>query len=367
MRTLVLKLLLAALVVAPAARAGQRPAAESRFDRIAADAAAARDANRVEEAADLYQKALALEPTWAEGWWYLGTLFYEGDNFADAAVAFERSAKLSPKLGTTWTMLGLCEFKLEKYDDALAHLREGLRLGVDSAPQIKNVALYHVGLLLLAKGEYENAHETLASLAREGVDDDNLVVAIGLSSLLIGFKDLLADATKGDLVRRVGRAEALSAAAKFDEAAAAWGAIVADFPSAPNVNYAYGRFLVSTSESEKAVAAFKREIELAPNHLPARLAIADTEFKLRNFADGVPYAEEAVRLAPRLPVAHFLLGALLLGADQPARAIPELESARASLPNEAQVYYQLARAYDKAGRRDDAARARAAFTKLQSE
>src|SRR6266567_898303 len=49
------------------------------FERIAEQATKAREANRTDEAIDLYQKALKLNPRWGEGWWYLGTLYYDGD------------------------------------------------------------------------------------------------------------------------------------------------------------------------------------------------------------------------------------------------------------------------------------------------
>ena len=125
--------------------------------------------------------------------------------------------------------------------------------------------------------------------------------------------------------------------------------------------------MVGSNQEEKAIEAFKREIENTPNHLLARLGIADTKFKAKDPAGGLPYAEEAVKLSPKSPLAHLLLGVLLFETGQTVRAIAELETAQKSLPNEPKIYFQLGRAYARANRKEDAARARATFTRLNKQ
>ncbi len=78
----------------PPARAG---AATVQFERLVKQAAAASQANRVPEAIELYQKALKLRPRWAEGWWSLGTLYYDSDRYAAAVPAFRNLVQLNPE------------------------------------------------------------------------------------------------------------------------------------------------------------------------------------------------------------------------------------------------------------------------------
>src|SRR2546430_11534813 len=82
------------------------------FDKLAAEASAARDSDKLDEAVALYRKALGLRPQWAEGWWYLATLYYDRDNYVEAAQAFKQTAQIQQKAGAPWAMLGLCEFQL---------------------------------------------------------------------------------------------------------------------------------------------------------------------------------------------------------------------------------------------------------------
>src|SRR6266496_3039123 len=62
------------------------------FEMLAAQANQARESNRTQEAIALYRKALGLRPKWDEGWWYLGTLLYDGDSYADAIEPFKQAA-----------------------------------------------------------------------------------------------------------------------------------------------------------------------------------------------------------------------------------------------------------------------------------
>jgi tetratricopeptide (TPR) repeat protein len=338
------------------------------FDKLAAQAAQAREANRVDEAISLYRETVRLRPKWDEGWFYLGTLLHERDKHADAAQAFKAVTEINPKVGTAWVMLGLSEFKLGRYDDALKHIQQGRQLGIIDNPNLRNVMLYHEGLLLLDKEDFEGAQKTLGSLSREGVENEDMIAALGLAVLRVRPSNLpSADSTTQMAVGRAGQAEHFAVQKRFAEARNEYDRLVADFPELSNVQYAYGRFLLIGNDDEKAISAFQREIENSPGHLPARLMIADLKLKLRDAAGGMPYAEEAVKLNPRLPLAHYLLGALLLEAGQAARAIVELETAQRLLPNEPKIYFAMGRAYARANRKEDAERARAAFERLNKK
>jgi tetratricopeptide (TPR) repeat protein len=86
------------------------------FDKLARDAAAARDAGRIDESIALYQKAIKLRPSWAEGYWSLGTAFYELDKYAEAKDAFARVVRLQPTSGPAFGFKGLCEVQLKDYE-----------------------------------------------------------------------------------------------------------------------------------------------------------------------------------------------------------------------------------------------------------
>ena len=53
--------------------------AEAEFDRFVKLADEARLAERFDDAISLYGQALKVKPKWAEGWWYIGAIFYQRD------------------------------------------------------------------------------------------------------------------------------------------------------------------------------------------------------------------------------------------------------------------------------------------------
>jgi tetratricopeptide (TPR) repeat protein len=88
------------------------------------------------------QAGLALRPQWAEGWWSLGTLEYDRNNYAAAARTFQRRLALAPKNGTAHAMLGLSEFELGQDDNALKHTEEAQTLGVTNDTQLRRVVVF---------------------------------------------------------------------------------------------------------------------------------------------------------------------------------------------------------------------------------
>jgi len=344
----------------------QASASAQDFDTLAAQANAARDADRIDEAIALYTKALSLRSQWAEGWWYLATLYYDRDNYAEAAQAFKQAAQIQQKAGAPWAMLGLCEFQLARYDDALIHLAQGRQLGVGDNAELIRVMRYHEGVLSILKGEFEKAEEKLGALSYEGLKTEELLVALGLASLRIGMtpKQVNINYPERDLIRRAGLAEHFAAQKNMSDAQREFDMLVRDYGKIANVQYAYGRFLMTNRDDELALAAFLREIQNWPKHTLARCQIANIKLRNKDIEGGLPYAEEAVTMAPRLALAHYLLGRLVLEAGQSERAIQELEIAAQMVPSEPKIFFALARAYTKANRKQDAQRARDTFTKL---
>src|SRR6266446_3111346 len=84
----------------------EKTPAPNPFERIAAQADQARDANDLEKAIVLYRRALGMRPGWAEGWWSLGTILYEQDKYTEASHAFKRVVSLRPDHGSANVMLG---------------------------------------------------------------------------------------------------------------------------------------------------------------------------------------------------------------------------------------------------------------------
>jgi tetratricopeptide (TPR) repeat protein len=341
---------------------GQAPARPA-FDEAARKAAAARDKDQLDEAIGWYREGTRLRPRWDEGLWYLATLLYEKDRFAEARDEFRRFLAVKPETGPAWALLGLCEFRLKDYDAALRSLEKGTDLGYGTNTAVQRAAWFHLAILLVRAGQFELAVRPLTFLARSEPESESLVEAAGL--MLLRTPKLPADITAGerDLVTRAGRAAYAHLSRNGEEAQRRFVDLLERYPRTPNVHYAHGIALLAR-DSDAALAEFRKEIEVQPGSVFARLDLAFELLRRGDFADALSPAQEAVRLAPQLFAAHNALGRALVETGSLEPGIVELETAAALAPDSPEMHFALARAYAKAGRKDDAARARATFAEL---
>lgn len=351
----------------PGTAHSQTKPSSTSFAALSRRAAEARDADRLDEAVALYTRAVALQPKWEEGWWSLGTLQYDQDHYAKAALAFEKVIALNPAHGTAHAMLGLCQFELGKDEPALKNLLAAERFGIVKDEQLRKVALYHLGMLQLRARKYRDSHDTLQQLAKDGVRTKELIIALGQAALLIRPQDSPPEGTEGaTMIEQTGEAETLLATKEFERAKQVYTRLANEFPNYPNLHFAYGRLLLETHETDEAIEEFQRELTRDPKNVNSLLEIAAVRYQVDS-QDGLKYAEEAVKLAPGLPFAHYLLGLLRLDTGNAAGAIPEFEIAQKAFPREAQVYFSLGNAYARAGRKTEAAKARAEFVRLNAQ
>jgi predicted Zn-dependent protease len=353
---------MAALVLALLG-AAPTPRPQPSFRDLAARAAAAREADRVEDAIGLYRRAVKLRPSWDEGWWYLGTLLYDRDRHADAAQAFEQFVLLKPDAAPGWALRGICEFQARNHDAALRYLQRAALLGLKGEDPVAQAARYHLAVLLVRQSDFELAVEPLTALARAQPESGRLVEAIGLMVLRLPYLPSEVPAEKRELVQMAGAAGYAFLARQGDVAARRFEALVARYPQTANVHYGHGVFLLSQAP-DRALEEFKKELEVQPDSVYARLQIAFELLKRTDAAAARPYAEEAARLAPRLFATRYALGRALVELGEVAPGIVELETAAGLAPDSPEMHFALARAYSRAGREADAERARETFRLL---
>jgi tetratricopeptide (TPR) repeat protein len=331
------------------------------FDRAVREASAAVRSNRPAEALRLYQSALVLRPAWAEGWWEVGKLSYDAGRYSDARDALREYVKLEPKPARGWALLGLSERKTGEHPAAIQHLERAVSTR-EKGPLL-SAARCEAGKLLTKYEYYEAAQKILAVFALAGEETPDIIEATGFAALRIKQFPEEASADVRALAVEAGRAVYDAAARRTALAQKEFEELAARHPNTPNVHYIFGEFLLE-DRSDEALAELRKELTVSSGHVPARLQIALEYLKRGEPALGLRFAEEAATITPGYFAAHNALGRILLDLGQTARSITELETAVKQAPGSPQSHFALATAYGRAGRKDDAARERAAFLKL---
>jgi len=212
-----------------------------------------------------------------------------------------------------------------QFDYAITELQE-LQA---NQPGLKGLS-HELGLTYYKKADYIKAIESLKKALEENVQDNEAVQLLGLSYYLSG--------------RPV---EAIPLLEKVQ----AW------YPRA-NVDAAYilGLCYVQTKNYPHARQAFARMFEVLPESAAAYLFTA--RMLLRQEFDTVAeeYAQKAIALDPKLPLAHYFLGELHLFKSKIPEAIADFQQELALNPGHAATYYKLADAYSRIQKFDDAER-----------
>jgi len=339
------------------------PVQSAEFDRLLKAATEARQAERWDEAIGLYAKLVKIKPDYVEGYWYQGTASYTQDDFPRCKEAFRKVTSLAPTNGAAYAFLGLCEFGLKEYDRSLQHLLQSRIHGIGDVPDLGGVARYHAAILMSRMEQYEQALETLGEFAGEGNDNPRVIEAMGIATLRLPMLPTETPPDRREMILMAGRASYLMATRNTASSERAFDQLVSRYPETPNVHYAFGVFLLQ-EKGDKAIEEFKRELEIQPGHPWSLMQMAFEYLKQGNAAAALPIATQAVAAAPNAFSARKALGQALLDNGDIDGAIRELQAGLKMAPDSPGLHFTIARAYQRAGRLEDAAREREEFTRL---
>ncbi len=328
----------------------------SSFSDVASKATAARDANDVPHAIELYRQALKLNGQWPDGWWFLGSLQYGTGAYAAAEDALTHYLNLTPNAAPALAMRGLCEFETADYAKSLNDIQRALALGAANQPRNAKILRYHEALLLTRTGRFEDALRSYAFFAREEDSNPELLLAIGLAGLRDPLlpKELKED--QQELYISAGKPAFEFMKGDKETARAEFQHLFQRVPPVVNAHYLYGYLLYAT-DPDAAGVEFKSEVEVAPSAV-AEVMLAWIPLLQNDGSAALPYARKAVAEDPTLPSAQLVLGRALSETGDTEEAIEHLEKTVQLQPDNLEVHLALAKAYSKSGLKEDARRER---------
>lgn len=323
------------------------------FDEVAKAANDAREAEHDEDAIRLYREGLKLRPIWKEGLWYLSTLLYQHKQYAEARDLLRQFVSVEPKAGPAWAILGMSEYQTHEYERALVHLRHAMQEGLEGRKDLAQSVFYFVSVLLSRFEQYDDSMTMLFAMVKSGSPSDVIVEPLGLAALRLPLLPSEIPPDFRELVRLAGQGSLAIENHNQDETERLFRSMIAAFPNQPGVHFLYGASLMDV-RPEDGVHEMKRELEISPSHVPARLRLAEQYIKEQKFAEAQQLAREAVQLAPKNASTHMLLGEALAGTGDVEHSVPELETAQKLAPGSVRTHWDLLRAYSSAGRTADA-------------
>jgi len=339
----------------------QFPAANSSpnadFSLVSSAADAARDRGDRPLAVQLYSQALSLNPTWPDGWWFLGTLQYGADQYAPARDALTHYIELAPPAGPALALRGLCEFELGQFAESLQDIESGIAHGAANQPRNAEIILYHEALALTSLGRFDEAIAKYTALAKQGGGNPELALAVGLAGMRRPTLPRDVDPSQVELLSAVGQASIAVMTGDTAAAHAAFQAIFTQHPTQKDIHYLYG-YLLLVTDPDSAVVEFKRELVVNPESALAHAMTAWTLGLQGDYAAALPDAKQAVAEDASLVIGQLVYGRALVETGDPGSSLPHLERVLQVEPGNLEAHMTLAKALSKLGRSDDARKER---------
>jgi tetratricopeptide (TPR) repeat protein len=319
-------------------------------------------------AIDSYKAALALAPDRADALSNLGAAYAKLGQYEDAVKEYDAALKVDPASTQIRFNLALAYYKSARPGDAIKQLKRVL----SSDPDAK--AAY----LILADCYVQTGEDAeVVSLLqpREAMFGADLAYAYLLGTALLHVGKSTEGQRYVDRVFGAGESAeghllmgmAYLGQQNYREAKTELEAAVKMNPQLPTAHALYGRSLLGLGEQAAAEKEFHQELNLNINDFEANLQLGNIRKSTQKFDEASAYLERAVAIRPRDVTARRLLAALRLQTGKVADAVSLLEDVVKDAPDLVEAHVQLATAYNRLKRADDAAREKAIVDRLNAE
>lgn len=319
-------------------------------------------------AIDSYKAVLAIAPDRGDALSNLGAAYVRLGQYDDAIRQYLLALKLDPAHTAIRLNLALAYYKSARPQLAIPELRRV----VASEPEAKNAYLI-LAECYLQTGQDSEVVSLLKPRAQLFGSDPAYAFLLGTA--LLHMNDVIDGQKYVNVVFGAGEsaeAHLLMGMAQlsrqdFRGAKAELERAVRLNPRLLTAHSLYGRALLALGEPEAAERAFRRELDLNVNDFEANLQMGHMRRGAQKLDDAAIYLERANTIRPGDLTARQLLASLRLQTGKTDEAVVMLEAIVKDAPEMIEAHVQLATAYNRLKRPEDAQREREIAERLTAE
>ena len=240
--------------------------------------------------------------------YYLGHIYKNSGQLAQAVRQFEEARRLRPEDLATLVWLGQVQIDRGQPEAAMSLLAEA-----DKQHPETQAVRFQLGRSALAMGDHAGAVQHLEA-----------ALALNRMATMVHYPLAMAYRGLGDLDRAQEHLDRSGRATGGGVAVTVPDPLMAEVNTAlrsPQAFWDLGLYAGSTGNWSEAVAQFARAIELAPDVPALRLNLALALNRVGEARAALEELEEAIRLEPEMALAHLEMGALFERAGRDADAI----------------------------------------------
>jgi tetratricopeptide (TPR) repeat protein len=156
-------------------------------------------------------------------------------------------------------------------------------------------------------------------------------------------------------------ADAAEQQGKWDQAEKDYRTILEKNPHYPEIHFRLARLILSKPSpppdfAEQAKKELQLELEIDPANAGAEYVLGELARQIQDLPEAVKHFLRAIELDPNFSDANLGLGMALLAEKKYTEAVPPLEKAVKLQPANPAAHYNLATAYSRTGRKQEAER-----------
>ena len=320
------------------------------------------------EAEAAFRKAVEAAPTSVPAHIALANFLWATERAPEAEQTFKAALAIDPVNLDISRALGVFYMASGRAPEAEPYF-QAIAAGAKTTDAIIGLADYYI-----VSGRFDEAKRVLTELAAR--PDAFAVATVRLAAVEAGqnnravasakVKEVL-DKFPKDMSARLLNARLLLAADKRDEAFAVAESMVKDAPSSAAAAEAYGvmgGIYAARDRTEDAIKAYGEMMKLQAKPLAAALALAQLHLGAGAPDKAMTYAQQALAIQPRNPLARSLMVRINLAQGNVATAARDLATLQKEFPNAPPVLNLVATRYLAEGKVEAA---RAAFSKIAAE
>jgi tetratricopeptide (TPR) repeat protein len=311
---------------------------------------------RIDKAAMIYRKIIALDPAHADALHRLGVIAFKQGRHAEALDHIAAAAAIRPNDARLLSDLGLVRATVKDFEGALSSLDAAIALDPIAAETHGRRADVLRGL-----GRLDDALRACDAALAAGSGQASILNNRGLALIELG-RPLEA---LGDFERALeiapdyppalcNRGRAQQMLGRPDDALASYDAALALDPNHAESLNNRGVVLQARDRLEEAVASFERAVAVAPGMVGAWVSRAAALWRLDHLEPALGSLDAALALDPRHVTALNMRGLILVALNRPAQALESYDLALAADPSFADALGNKGLLLAELGRADEA-------------
>lgn len=328
-------------------------------------AEAAFNTDQFDEAARLYEKVLALNPSHRDAYLKRAVIYYQRKQYSAAVKLLREAQRTLPSDLGIKAQIGLTYYKLGQYEWAVQFMEEATAKAPQQFPSVwLQLGQHYLGASDAKDGAKDGSQRDgkkavaafqayfRARPEKLAADDVKYRPLLGNAYLLDGqyaeaqreFEQALRQ-SPGDLTTRLGLATAYTASGDYPKAIALYEKLLGEAKNEPSIYYNLGTSYLRTSRPRDAERQADAYTKAREQDAKGWLLLGDARLANRDDAGALAAYEQAHKHDPSNPTVPLRLGMVHLGAKRYREAEAVLETARKLRPDDLEVLAGLVDVY----------------------